>query len=214
MYNRYNKLFLFNILFFIGFSSYHSLAKAEVPMGANKYQTLKIVYSVSGEHQKGEEIFIQKEGMTYREVNIRTKLLKKEYTEHTIEIDDGIFFYRINVLDKTGIKLPSINQIKKQMIRNNPHLFGDGKKTPLTISPSQGLLKKTEPVLGRECRIYLHHNQMMYIWDEIVLKEIDDIFGKTVKEAKTLDLDIPIEDSFFRVPEGIHFPKVIPINQS
>ncbi|MBN2145169.1 MAG: hypothetical protein JW774_11145 [Candidatus Aureabacteria bacterium] len=174
-------------------------------MGANKYSTLRIEYSILGEHQKGQEIFIQKNGKTYREVNILTKVLRKEYTEHTIEIDDGTYFYRINLVDKTGMKLPSINRIKRQMVENNPHLFGKGKLNPLSISPPQGLLKKTENILGRECRIYLHHNQMIYIWDEIILREINDVFGKTVKEAKKLDLNIPIEETFFSVPEGIHF---------
>jgi len=204
-FNVSKKLLAVLLLYFMVFSGYPITPKAEIPIGANKFDSLKISYSISGKFQNGHETFIQKSDKTFRETYLETKILANTFHEHILEIDDGQYFYRINMINKTGIKLPSLNKLKKEMIKKNPHLFKDGKHHPLRITPSKGMLDISETIQGKECRSYLHNNKIIFIWEDIILKEIWEVFGKTIKEADTLEVDIQIDDSVFQIPEGLHF---------
>jgi hypothetical protein len=203
--SNFRKFLAVALLYFTFFSGYPITPKAEIPMGADRFDSIKIVYSINGKFQNGRETFIQKEGKTYREVFLETKILANTYHEHTLEIDDGVHFYRINLINNTGIKLPSLNKLKKEMIDKNPHLFKSGENHPLRITPSKGMLDISETIQGKECRSYLHNNKIIFIWEDIILKEIWEVFGKTVKKAESLEIDGTIDDSVFQIPEGLTF---------
>lgn len=179
---------------------------AEIPMGADKFNSLLVEYDISGKYQTGKETFLQKNGKTFRETYIETKILSKTFYEHTLEIDDGVMFYRINLINKTGIRLPSLNTMKRKMIEKNPHLFSPGTPNPLSITPPKGLLNKTEKILDKECKVYLYNNRMFYIWENIILQEIYDIVDKSVKKAKKLEINKTVDDQSFIVPKEVSFP--------
>ncbi len=175
-------------------------------MGACQFKSLRVEYEIHGEHQSGRETFIQKEKKTSRETFITTKVLYQKYEEHNLEIDDGIFFYHINLIDKTGIKIPSINKLKEQMIEANPHLYKTGHlPSPLLVTPSKGKFDKTETVQGKECAVYVSNNQLLYIWQDIILKQVWEVVGKTTKTATKLELNVDVLDSDFKIPPGIRF---------
>ena len=205
--------FVFLTLFALLLSGSLSLAKAEVPMGDSQFKSLRIEYEINGEHQNGHETFVQKEKKTFRDTFIATKILYQKYEEHSLEIDDGVFFYRINLIDNTGIKIPSINKLKEQIIEANPHLYKTGQlPSPLRVTPAKGKLDKTETVQGRECAVYVSNNQLLYIWSDVVLKQVWEVVGKTTKEATKLELDGDVSDTAFDVPPGIRFQE--PVNDS
>lgn len=195
-------LFIFVSMILYGYSM---SPKAEIPMGANKFKSIKINYSVKGKYQNGYENFIQKNDKTYRETYLQTKILANTFKEHTLEIDDGVTFYRINLINNTGIKLPSLNKLKKEMIQKNPHLFKDGKHHPLRITPTKGKLKLKETIQGKECESYLHNNKIIYIWEDIILQEVWEVFGKTIKRAESLEINGKIKDKIFQVSKNIKF---------
>jgi len=174
-------------------------------MGGKQYKTIHIKYSIKGEYQQGEEEFIQKNGKTYRKVSITTKIIANTFAEKTLEIDDGENFFRINLINKTGIKLPSINKLRKEMIEKNPHLFKNKKNNPFTITPVMGKLNFTQTVLDKECQGFVKNNKVYYIWNNIILKEMWEVLGKTTKVAKTLNLDTQVDDEIFKIPDDIKF---------
>jgi hypothetical protein len=67
------------------------------------------------------------------------------------------------------------------------------------------MLDISETIQGKECRSYLHNNKIIFIWEDIILKEIWEVFGKTVKKAESLEIDGTIDDSVFQIPEGLTF---------
>ena len=203
--NKLLKKYIFILFFFTTLSSYSTSLKAEIPMGGGKYNTIQIKYAIEGDYQQGEEEFIQKDGKTYRKVSITTKIVANTFAEKTLEIDDGKFFFRINLINKTGIKLPSINKLKKEMVAKNPHLFKNKKNNPFAITPIRGQLNLTQNILDKECQGFVKNNKVYYIWNNIILKEIWEVLGKTTKIAKTLTLDTTIDDTIFTVPEDIKF---------
>ncbi|EKD28210.1 MAG: hypothetical protein ACD_79C00386G0003 [uncultured bacterium] len=200
---KLSKYILLLALFFKLIGVYSFSPKAEIPMGSDKYEQLSINYTINGENQKGYENFIQKSGKTLREKFIETKILSNSFKEHTLEIDDGECFYRINLLNKTGIKLPSLNKLKKNMIQKNPQLFKNSNYDPFQITPSKGKLKIKENILGKDCDGFLINNKVVFIWNNIILKESWEIFGTTIKIAEKLILDEEINDSVFNIPKGI-----------
>jgi hypothetical protein len=200
------KSLVFSTLFAFFLSSALGLAKAEIPMGADRFKSLWIEYKIEGEHQSGRETFIQKEKKTSRETHIITKVLYQQYEEHNLEIDDGDFFYCINLIDKTGIKIPSINKLKEQMVESNPHLYKTGQlPSPLHVTPSKGKLEKTEMVQGKECAVYVSNRQVLYIWQDLILKQEWEMVGKSTKAATKLELNANVSDSIFEIPPGILF---------
>lgn len=203
---KYKKLIILFWFFFSIFSGYsRSLPSAEIPMGANKFESIKVTYKISGKYQTGTEEFIQKGDKTYRKILIETKIMSNIFRENTLEIDDGVTFYRINLINKSGIKLPSLNKLKKEMITKNPQLFQNSEHNPLKISPKSGLQEKKESVLGKECNVYLNNNKLVYIWEDIILQEIWEVFGKIAKTADNLEVNIPVEENIFFVPKNIKF---------
>lgn len=174
-------------------------------MGSNHFKSIRIEYEITGKHQKGVEIFIQKDKKTIRKLKIDTKILDKTYSENTLEIDDGSIFVRIDLINKIGIQLPSLNSLKQEMINKNPQFFDSNKNNPLNVTPPKGLLNKTEKILDKECKVYFFNNRFIYIWQEILLQEIFDMFEKSTKRAIKLDIDIPIDDSEFQIPADIKF---------
>ena len=204
MSNTY-KILVFYFLLNLLLVNISIFSNAEIPMGANKFDTLCLEYSLKGKYQTGKETFVQKQNKTCREVYLETNILSKKFMEHTLEIDDGVNFYRINLINKTGMKLPSLNSLKKQMVANNPQIFKPGSKNPLSIAPPKGLTNKKETILDKECKVYFYNNRWIYIWEDIILQEIQDEMDKFIKKAEKLEVNTPIEDTRFQIPGDIKF---------
>lgn len=204
MFNSYKTIVFFCLLNLI-LVNISIFSNAEIPMGGDKFDTIYIEYSLSGKYQTGKETFIQAQNKTSREVYLETNILSKKFMEHTLEIDDGVNFYRINLINKTGMKLPSLNSLKKQMIANNPQIFKSGRKNPLSIAPPKGLTNKKETILNKECKVYFYNNKWIYIWENILLQEIQDAMDKFIKKAEKIEVNTPIEDSSFKIPKDIKF---------
>ena len=204
MFNSFNNILYFSLLnlLLINISIF---SNAEIPMGGDKFDTLYIEYSLSGKYQTGKETFIQSQNKTSREIYLETNILSKKFMEHTLEIDDGVNFYRINLINKTGMKLPSLNSLKKQMIANNPQIFKAGRKNPLSIAPPRGLTNKKETILGKECKVYFYNNKWIYIWEDVLLQEIEDAMDKFIRKAEKLEVNLPVDDSRFMIPKDIKF---------
>lgn len=204
MSNTY-KIIIFYCLLNLLLVNISIFSNAEIPMGSNKFDSIRLEYSLSGKYQTGKETFIQKQNKTSREVYLETNILSKKFMEHTLEIDDGVNFYRINLINKTGMKLPSLNSLKKQMVANNPQIFKSGRKNPLSIAPPKGLTDKKETILDKDCKVYFYNNKWTYIWEDIILQEIQDAMDKFIKKAEKLEVNITIDDSSFQIPKEIKF---------
>ena len=84
-------------------------------------------------------------------------------------------------------------------------MFHGNEHNPLSIAPAYGLQTQKATIMGKECNVYLNNNKLVYIWENIVLQEVWEVFGKTVKCAENLEVNIPVEENIFLVPKEIKF---------
>lgn len=193
-------ILMINLLSFLNLSS---IAQAEIPMGDGKFNSLKIIYSIKSTHLEGSETFIQLGKKTFKELITTTTWHNLSNQEHTIEIDNGVQFYRINMLDKTAVALPSINKMKEEMVRRNPHLFNDILPSPLLITPKSPPLPEITTIMGKDCQVFAIRNKLLFIWNDILLKEIYEEIETVTKTATQLETNIAISEDYFNVPSHI-----------
>ncbi len=187
--------FLLGIVFF--FSS--SVFSMEKIMPLIRFDTLYIKYIIEGEYEKGaEEVFIKGDKyLTIKEIKYTGKDKQK-----IMELDDGFFYYKIDLLSKTGIKRSSLIQQNKQQKTVKQHMD----YTSAVTSSLKGHVKSgnTEVVLGKTCNIYVFLGVSTSIWNNIILKkEMNNILGYSLTKATILNVDAPLADNIFKVPDDV-----------
>ena len=155
-----------------------------------------IEYVHSGSSTGTETMYMDKNGkVSARYSELTTKSLGSTTKTNQIMIQKDSVFYTIDVDKKTGIK---------QTIHIDPKDVEKWTKTAEEIWTEMGF-KKTgeEEILGKKCEIWEGMSTKIWVWQNFSLKTEMSMFGKSVVEAKKIEIGGSIDKSKFEIPDGI-----------
>lgn len=155
-----------------------------------------IEYVHSGSTTGTETMYMDQNGkVSARYQELTTKSFGSTTKSNQIMIQKDSVFYTIDVDKKTGIK---------QTIHIDPKDVEKWTKTAEEIWTDMGFKKTGEEViLGKNCDIWEGMSSKIWVWQNFSLKTEMNIFGKTVIEAKKIDIGGSIDKSKFEIPDGI-----------
>jgi hypothetical protein len=178
---------------------------------AYPFKSAIITYRISGSIQQGAQtLYIDDYGTktrTERETTINVMGAKRKHS--SLEIDDGNYHYRIDLMRKTGEKTPSYSKMAEEMVRT---MSEDQKKDMEKLGKelAKGLTGKEEmkpagkgTVLGKECAVYDLMGVKTWLWNNLALKIENPALGNMLQEAVELQVDVPIAADRFKAPPDI-----------
>ncbi|MCX6338970.1 MAG: hypothetical protein NTX71_03505 [Candidatus Aureabacteria bacterium] len=178
---------------------------------AYPFKSAIITYRISGSIQQGTQtLYIDDHGTktrTERETTMNVMGTKRK--DSSLEIDDGNYHYRIDLMRKTGEKTPSYSKMAEEMVRT---MSEDQKKDMEKLGKelAKGLTGReaVKPagkgiVLGKECAVYDLMGVKSWLWNNLALKIKNPALGNMTQEAVELKVDVPIEPDKFKVPPDV-----------
>jgi len=165
-----------------------------------------IKYKYSGNTTGTEEIQFDKWGeREYQRLNAVTTTkffgIKNVQKENTLNILDGDYSYSIDMNNKTGVKTlnAGITTVSKISGDKSPRQFGEE-----MLKRMGGKIIGEEKILGKKCDIWKALGVKVWLWKGLPLKVSSKMLGiKRYSEATEIKVDVKIDDSMFKVPEGI-----------
>ncbi len=182
------------------------------------FKSAIVNYKISGSIQQGtEKLYIDEHGRkTRKERNTTITILGTKKADSTIEIDDGKYHYRIDLIKKTGEKSPSYSKMAEEILKSmSPEQKEEMKevgKEILSGLKSEGVMKPIGKgkILGKECEIYEVMGVKTYKWKNLALKIESPMLGNMAQEATELKIDCPIPPDKFKPPAGIKLSEFSP----
>ena len=175
------------------------------------FKSAIIKYRISGSIQQGTQtLYIDDHGKktrTERETTINVMGMKRK--DSSLEIDDGNYHYRIDLMKKTGEKLPSYSRRADEMVKA---MSAEQKKEMETLGKelAKGLTGTEEMkpsgkgiILGKECAIYDLMGVKSWLWNNIALKIENPGLGNMVQEAVEIAVDVPLDADKFKPPSDV-----------
>jgi hypothetical protein len=165
-----------------------------------------IEYEHSGS-SKGQELFyMDKNG---RESARYTQLESKSFGSTTktdqVMIQEDSVFYTVDMTNKTGVR---------QTIHLDPKDLEKWTDNAEQAWTDMGFKKTGEgEILGKKCDIWEGMNSKIWVWENFALKTETNLFGKTIVEAKKVEVNVPIDKSKFDIPADISWTEMT-INSS
>jgi hypothetical protein len=159
-------------------------------------KTAYVEYVQSGTTNGTETLYVDNYGkQSARYSELTTKSFGSTTTTKQIMIQKDSVVYTIDTEKKTGVK---------QTIHIDPKDVEKWADTAEEIYTDLGF-KKTgeEAILGKPCDIWEGMSSKIWIWNGLALKTEISIFGKTLIEAKKVDVSGSIDKSKFEIPDGI-----------
>lgn len=155
-----------------------------------------IEYVHSGSSTGTETMYMDHNGkVSARYTELTTKSLGSTTKTNQITIQKDSVFYTIDVDKKTGIK---------QTIHIDPKDVEKWTKEGEEAWKDMGFKKTGEEVLlGKKCDIWEGMSSKIWVWQNFSLKSEMNIMGKSVIEAKKIEIGGSIDNSKFELPEGI-----------
>jgi hypothetical protein len=155
-----------------------------------------IEYVQTGNTTGTESYYMDKNGrISARYSDLTTKSFGSTTKTKQIVIQKDSIVYSIDPDKKTGVK---------QTIHIDPKDVEKWADTAEEIYEDLGFKKTGEgEVLGKKCDIWEGMSSKIWIWQGLALKSEISIFGKTVIEAKSVEVGGSIDKSKFEIPEGI-----------
>jgi hypothetical protein len=155
-----------------------------------------IEYVHSGSSTGTETMYMDNNGKaSARYSELTTKSLGSTTKTNQIVIQKDSVFYTIDMDKKTGIK---------QTIHIDPKDVEKWTKTAEEIWTDMGFKKTGEEVLlGKKCDIWEGMSSKIWVWQNFSLKTEMSLFGKSVVEAKKIEVGGSIDKSKFDLPAGI-----------
>jgi hypothetical protein len=155
-----------------------------------------IEYVHSGSTTGNETMYMDHNGkVSARYSQLTTKSLGSTTTTNQILIQRDSVFYTIDMDKKTGIK---------QTIHIDQKDVDKWAKTAEQAWTDMGFKKTGEEVLlGKKCDIWEGMSSKIWVWQNFSLKSEMNVFGKTVIEAKKIEVGGSIDNSKFELPDGI-----------
>lgn len=188
-----------------------ALAPAIADQKPYPFKSAIIKYRMDGSIQQGTQtLYIDDHGKktrTERETTINVMGAKRK--DSSLEIDDGNHHYRIDLMRKTGEKLPSYSRRAEEMVKA---MSADQKKEMEALGKelAKGLTgtEKMKPsgkgvILGKECEMYDLMGVKSWLWNNLALKIENPALGNMAQEAVELSVDVPIDADKFKPPSDI-----------
>jgi outer membrane lipoprotein-sorting protein len=175
------------------------------------FETAKVTYEISGSSTGTSEILIKGEKKYIHNQITQTRPNGEVIDMDAIFIQDGSRLYTLDVQAKTGSQLSttfykdlqglSANERKSRIIADALRDTRDAKEqTANPIMP-----EKTETIAGQTCDLYKNKNIETCLWQGIPLRTVaslPDYAVQTTTIATNIELNQPISDSEFEVPQG------------
>ena len=201
-----NSLFLIAILFI--FISINNVFSQDSEKNKRRYyiESAIINYKISGNTKGEEKIYFdnwgEREAQFTKAVTETTFFgIKNKQEENTLNILDGDISYGIDLKNKTGVKTlnAGITTMSALSQGKSPRQFGKE-----MLKKMGGKKIGEEEILGKNCEIWKALGTKIWLWKGIPLKTQSKIMGieRTV-EAIELNINTKIDESVFKVPEGI-----------
>ena len=155
-----------------------------------------VEYVHSGQTTGTETLYMDQNGkVSARYSELTTKSFGSTTKSNQVMIQKDSVFWTIDMDKKTGIK---------QTIHIDPKDVDKWTKTAEQAWTDMGF-KKTgeEEILGKKCDIWEGMSSKIWVWQNFSLKTEMNLFGKSVVEAKKIDIGGPVDKSKFELPEGI-----------
>jgi hypothetical protein len=155
-----------------------------------------VEYKCTGTNTGTEILYLDNNGrLSARYSQLTTKAFGSSNKTDQIVIQNESTTYTIDLINKTGVK-STLKMDEKEM--------KEWTETAETIWKDMGFEKTGEgTVLGKNCDIYEGMSTKIWVWKNLALKTEINMFGKSTIEATRLEVDIPIDNNKFRVPDGI-----------
>jgi hypothetical protein len=155
-----------------------------------------IEYVHSGSSNGTETMYMDNNGKrSARYSELTTKSLGSTTKTNQIVIQKDTIIYSIDMIKKTGVK---------QTFHIDPKDLEKWEKTAEELYGDLGFKKiGEEVVIGKKCDIWEGMSTKVWIWQNLSLKSEINIFGKTLIEAKKVEVGGSIDKSKFEIPDGI-----------
>lgn len=175
------------------------------------FDTAKVSYQISGTSEGSSEVLIKGEKKHVHNQITQTLANGETVDIDTIFIQNGPKLYTLDVKNKTGSALttPLYAELQKlPTAERKARMAQDALRD--TRSPeeqAQSPLKpeKTETVAGQVCELYRNNNLETCLWQGIPLRTVASLpeyAVETTTVASTIELNQPVSDSEFDVPQG------------
>ena len=163
------------------------------------YYPVKSAYIESvytGSTSGTETAYIDNNGrLSARYSVLTTKSFGSTTKSNQVIMQKDSVFYTVDLDKKTGVK---------QTIHIDPKDVDKWTKTAEQAWTDMGFKKIGEEVLiGKKCDIWEGMNSKIWVWQNFALKTEMSLFGKSVIEVKTIEIDGNIDKSKFELPAGI-----------
>ena len=155
-----------------------------------------IEYVHSGSSNGTETMYMDQNGrVSARYSELTTKSFGSTTKSNQVTIQHDSVFYAIDMDKKTGVK---------QTIHIDPKDVEKWTKTAEQAWTDMGFKKTGEgEILGKNCDIWEGMSSKIWVWQNFALKTEMNLFGKSVIEAKKIDIGGSIDKSKFELPDGI-----------
>lgn len=198
--------FFFNLLVLC---AVHSTIKSNEN---TEYNSGILTYKITADYESGSEIFLFKNNKTFKHKKI-IKTTDNSISE-TIEINDGKFFFVIDMINKTGIKYenPSIfnteedtEEIKKEK-REMIQSFKEEIKP--VLNQSSNVVNEDIIFFGKPCKVIKNIFSTSYVWNKFTLRHEITFPIKRIKEITNIQMNALVSDMKFIPPSDITFKDI------
>lgn len=175
------------------------------------FETARISYQISGTSTGTSDVLIKGE-KKYVHNRITQTMVNGETVEiDTIFIQNGPKLYTMDAKTKTGSSLttPLYAELQKlPMAERKTRMIQDAlrdTRTPEEQAKSPLKADSTETVAGQTCDLYRNNNLETCLWQGIPLRTVaslPDYAVETTTLASKVELNQPVSDSEFDVPQG------------
>jgi hypothetical protein len=155
-----------------------------------------IEYMHSGQSTGPETLYVDRNGrVSSRYSELTTKSFGSTTTTKQLVIQKDSIVYSIDSDKKTGVK-QTIHITEKDVEK--------WAKTVEELYNETGFKKTgTGEILGKPCEIWEGMSTKVWIWKGLALKSEVNMMGKHIMEATKVEVDVPIDQKKFAVPDGI-----------
>ena len=169
-----------------------------------EFQTTTSIIGVkTAEHQTQwiDQKNNKKAVLTIKETSLMGQITKEE----TLDINDGDWWYSIDLKAKTGTKGNS-KAIKDMAVSIGSMMNIDEKGLREFVEKNGGKIIGNESFLGKDCLVYEMMGTKQWMYKGIVLKAV---MGEiTMIEAIKIEEDVNIPAERFNIPEGITITEI------
>jgi len=190
---------LFTFFFISGF------AIAEEKIKPYSFKTAIVEYTYSGNTSGTQTLYIDEHGWNQCEItNTVMKSFGQKNETNEVKLTLGIEIYQWTPGKNTGTQMH--NSMLEELLKDPDF---DIKEFSKELMEQLGFEKTgNETVNGRNCIVWKGMGSTIWIWNDIAVKTEVKVLGqKTIWTATSIQFDVPVPESKFKVPTDVQFVK-------